>query len=193
MITQSKRIRTKKGDWMMFATLDDLEASVEIIVFDKALATNEDALATDSIVLVRGKVDHKDSAKTCIVAQLVERFEPSQEEVLQAQVQAAKQVVAPSALRLRLDARALPATMLGELREVLSGFPGESDVVIELSTSVGHRRLKLGPDFRVARSASLHAELDALLGVALRRSENLTAPPAPGVQTRITSTPVIAS
>ena len=180
IITQSKRIRTKKGDWMMFATLDDLEASVEIIVFGKALAANEDALAADSIVLVRGKVDHKDSAKTCIVAQLVERFEPSQEEVLQAQVQAAKQVVARSALRLRLDARALPATVLGELRELLSGFPGESDVVIELSTSVGHRRLKLGPDFRVARSAGLHAELDALLGAALL-TEAAVAPEPAGV------------
>ena len=29
---------------MMFATLDDLEASVEIIVFGKALAASEDAL-----------------------------------------------------------------------------------------------------------------------------------------------------
>ena len=50
---------------------------------------------------------------------------------------------------------------------MLAGFPGESDVVIELGTSVGQRRLKLGPSFRVARSAGLHAELDALLGAAL--------------------------
>ena len=33
MITETKRIRTKKGDPMMFATLDDLETSVEMIVF----------------------------------------------------------------------------------------------------------------------------------------------------------------
>jgi hypothetical protein len=57
--------------------------------------------------------------------------------------------------------------VLGELKDLLSGFPGESEVVIELSTTVGHRRLKLGPSFRVSRSASLHAELDALLGFAL--------------------------
>jgi hypothetical protein len=76
-------------------------------------------------------------------------------------------VTAPSALRLRLDASALPATVLGELKELLAGFPGESDVVIELSTSIGHRRLKLGAGFKVARSAGLHAELDALLGAAL--------------------------
>jgi hypothetical protein len=57
--------------------------------------------------------------------------------------------------------------MLGELKDVLAGFPGDCEVVIELSTSIGDRRLKLGPEFRVAHSPSLHAELDALLGHAI--------------------------
>ncbi len=168
MVTQAKRIKTKKGDWMMFATLYDLDASVEIIVFDKALAASQDALATDSIVLVRGKVDHKDRDKTCLVAQQVERFEPSQTEVLEAQAQVAKQVAPPSALRLRLDATTLPASALGELKDVLADFPGESDVVIELTTSSGHRCLRLGPSFRVRRGAAgLHSQLYQLLGTAL--------------------------
>ncbi len=180
MVTQAKRIKTKKGDWMMFATLYDLDASVEIIVFDKALQASQDALATDSIVLVRGRVDHKDRDKTVVVAQQVERFEPTQAEVEKAQDEAAKQVLAPAVLRLRLDATALPASALGELKDVLCGFPGESDVVIELSTTVGHRCLKLGPSFRVERSASLHAELDSLLGAALLDGA-ATAPAAASV------------
>ena len=167
MVTQAKKIKTKKGDFMMFATLYDLETSVEIIVFGKTLATCEDALTTDSIVLVRGKVDHKDRETTCVIAQQVEAFQPTEEEVLEAQVQAAKPALTPSALKLHLDATALPASVLYELKELLSGFPGESDVVIELSTTVGHRRLRLGPSYRVSHSAGLHAELDALLGSAL--------------------------
>jgi DNA polymerase III subunit alpha len=167
MVTQAKKIKTKKGDFMMFATLYDLETSVEIIVFGKTLATCEEALQTDSIVLVRGKVDHKDRDTTCLIAQQVERFEPTEEEVLEAQVEAAKPALTPSALKLHLDAAALPASILVELKEVLSGFPGESDVVIELSTTVGHRRLRLGPSYRVTHSAGLHAELDHLLGSAL--------------------------
>jgi DNA polymerase-3 subunit alpha len=178
MITQSKKIKTKKGDLMAFATIYDLEASVEIVIFGKVLETCGDALDTDSIVLVRGKVDHKDRDKTCLIAQQVEIFQPSEEEVLQAQVQAAKPALTPAALRLRLDATALPATALGELKDVLAGFPGESDVVIELATTVGRRRLKLGPSFRVSRSASLHAELDALLGSALV-PESAVGPEAP--------------
>ena len=66
-----------------------------------------------------------------------------------------------------MDARLLPATTLVELKDLLQGFPGESEVVIELSTSSGSRRLKLGPEFRVCLGAGLHAELDALLGGAL--------------------------
>jgi DNA polymerase III subunit alpha len=157
---------------MMFATLDDLEGSVEVLVFGKALASGEEALAPDSIVLVRGRVDHKDREKTSIVAQQVERFAPSADEVRQAVGQAAKRAVAPSALRLRLDATALPAAVLGDLKELLAGFPGQCDVVIELSTSVGPRRLKLGPEFRVQRGAGLHAELDALLGDAMLAEES---------------------
>jgi DNA polymerase-3 subunit alpha len=167
MISQTKRIRTKKGDPMMFATLDDLDSSVELLVFGKALAESEGALVPDTIVVVRGRVDHKDRDKTCLVAQQIERFEPSPEEVQAAQEHAVPLVRTPGALRLRLDATALPSSALGELKDLLAGFPGESEVVIELTTSIGERRLRLGPDYRVCHGAALHAELDQLLGAAI--------------------------
>jgi DNA polymerase-3 subunit alpha len=167
MITQAKKIRTKKGDHMMFATLDDLASSVEVLVFGKALSEYEAALLPDSIVVVRGRVDHKDREKTCLVAQSIERFEPTPEEVRLAAEQEAKATRVPEALRLRLDASLLPATALAELKDLLTGFPGEADVVIELTTSVGRRRLRLGAEFRVTSSAGLHAELAALLGEAI--------------------------
>jgi len=167
MITETKKIRTKKGDPMMFATLDDLEGSVELLVFGNALNAAGDLLVADSIVLVRGRVDHKDRETTCIIVQQVDPFEPSAEEVAEAEEQAARAPAMPNALRLRLDATALAASVLSDLKDVLAGFPGESEVVIELSTSIGARRLKLGPDFRVAHGPGLHAELDALLGDAI--------------------------
>jgi DNA polymerase-3 subunit alpha len=167
MITQAKRIRTKKGDPMMFATLDDLEGSVEILVFGKALGASEGAVAPDSVVLVRGKVDHKDRDKTCVVAQQVEAFDPSPEELLKATELEARRPVKPSLIRLRLMASALREGVLGELKELLGGFPGESEVLIDLDCSGGPRRLRLGPEFRVARSAALNAELHDLLGEAI--------------------------
>jgi DNA polymerase III subunit alpha len=192
MITETKKIRTKKGDPMMFATLDDLEGSVELLVFGNALKAPPsgaadhshdcagELLAPDSIVLVRGRVDHKDRETTCIIVQQVDPFEPSPEEVAEAEDRdrAAREIAVPSALRLRLDATALAASVLSELKDVLAGFPGDRDVVIELSTSVGNRRLRLGPDYRVDHCASLHAELDALLGHAIVAGESNDSHPS---------------
>ncbi len=166
MLSQSKRIRTKKGDPMMFATLDDPEGSVELVIFGKPLAACEAALVDDSIVLIRGRVDHKDRDKTCLIVQQADRFEPTAAEISSA-ADAAKLSAPSSVLRLALAAEALPASVLDELKELLAGFPGESEVVIEINTSGGPRRLKLGSEFKVERSAALHAELDALLGEAV--------------------------
>ncbi len=166
IVTQAKRIKTKKGDWMMFATLDDLEGSVELIVFGNALDSS-DGLVADTVVLVRGRVDHKDRDKTSVIAQQVERFEPTPDAILAAAAAAAKRAAPPQPLCLRLDARALHTAVLNELRELISGYRGEVDLVLELETSAGCRRLKLGPEFRVERCATLQAELGALFGAAI--------------------------
>ncbi len=170
IVTQAKPIRTKKGDWMMFATLDDLEGSLELVVFGNALEAADGALVQDAIVLVRGRVDHKDRDKTCLIAQQVERFEPTAEAVQAAAAAAAKSAAPAAPLCLRLDTTALQAAILAELKELISGYPGEIDLVLELETSAGQRRLKLGPEFRVERSVTLAAELRALFGEALLES-----------------------
>ncbi len=169
IISAAKRLRTKNGDPMMFATLDDLEGSVELVIFGQTLEQCGAALERDAVVLVTGRVDHKDEARTCVIVQSVERFEPSQDELDAAEAEARAQAArAPAAaLRLRLDAAALPATVIDDLRELLVSFPGESEVVIELSTRTGARLLRLGSEYRVERGAGLHAELQELLGAAM--------------------------
>jgi DNA polymerase-3 subunit alpha len=167
MITQAKKFKTKSGTMMSFATLDDLEGQVEMVVFGEAMEAAGDALAVDSIVLVRGRVDHKDKDKTSLIVQKIDPFAPSEDEVEHAREQEAKPGIVASALRLHLDATALPARVLAELKDLFAEFPGEHDVVIELVGSAGSRRLRLGPEYRVSRDASLHAELDDLLGAAI--------------------------
>jgi DNA polymerase III subunit alpha len=166
IITQAKKIRTRNGGTMMFATLDDLEASIEIVVFDRALQEYEGALGVDEVVLIRGKVDHKDKDKTCVVVQSVDPFRPSEREVERARAEMARRKVGPEPLHVRLDAGRLPATVIDELKGLFESFPGEAEVVLEMATAAGERRLKLGPSYRVAPTASLRAELELVLGPA---------------------------
>jgi DNA polymerase-3 subunit alpha len=171
IITQAKKIRTKKGDPMMFATLDDLEGEIEILIFGKALAEYEGALGVDEIILVRGRVDHKDKDKTALVVQSVERFEPAPEVVEAARERAALEPKGPEPLRITLDAAAsaVPASIIADLKHVLGNHAGESEVVLGIVTSAGERTLRFGDEFRVAPTPSLRAELEHILGpTALR-------------------------
>jgi DNA polymerase-3 subunit alpha len=164
MVAEAKKIRTRTGTPMMFATLDDLEGTVELVVFEKAMEAAEGALALDEIVLVRGRVDHKEAGKVCVVVQEASRFEPTEREISRAKEEVAKAAVPPPALRLRLDAGRLPATVIEDLRELIGRYPGESEIVLEMQTRGGPRRLRLGEAFRVAaRNAALMAEIDRLL------------------------------
>jgi len=167
IITAAKKIRTRNGEPMMFATLDDLEGSVEILVFGKALAEYEGALGVDSVVLVRGRVDHKDADKTCLVVQTAEPFEPTADEVDRARASAAKRQAGPLPLHVRLNAAVLPGSVIDDLKDLLANFPGESEVVLELRMSGGDpRTLRLGPSYKVAPTPTLRAELEQILGPA---------------------------
>jgi DNA polymerase III subunit alpha len=167
IITEAKRIRTRNGDPMMFATLDDLAGSVEMLVFGKALAEHEAALAVDKVVLVRGRVDHKEAGKTCLVVQTMEAFSPSQEEIERARTRADAAVKTATALahpvRLRVDAACLPTSAIDDCKQLIEDNPGPAEVVLELGTSAGPRRLRLGEAYRVKHTPTLRAELEHVL------------------------------
>jgi DNA polymerase-3 subunit alpha len=161
MIAESKKIRTKKGDMMMFATLDDLEAQVEVIVFNSALEANGGKLDVDKMVILRARVDHKDQGETKLVVQDVEAFEPTPEEVEEAR-EAAANAPPPPTRRVTLEVESsVPASFLEELKELVSHHRGD----YELELRVGERRLLLGDDYRVSPSR-FRADLGALSGAA---------------------------
>ena len=173
IIVEAKRIRTRNGDPMMFATLDDLAGSVEMLVFGKALAEYESALAVDEVVLVKGRVDHKEAGKTCLIVQSVDRFAPTQEELEQAREKseaAAQRNRAAAAmaepLHLRVQASVLCASLIEDLRHAIEDFPGAAEVVLDIDTATGTRRLKLGEAFRVQHTPTLRAELEHALAPA---------------------------
>jgi DNA polymerase-3 subunit alpha len=167
IITEAKRIRTRNGDHMMFATLDDLAGAVEILVFGKALMEHEAALAVDEVVIVKGRVDHKEAGKTCLVVQSVESFAPSADEIERAQAQARAASRAATALarpvHVNVAAADLSASSIEDFRQVVEENPGPAEVRVELETDGGPRRLLLSKEYRVGHTPTLLAELEQAL------------------------------
>jgi DNA polymerase-3 subunit alpha len=149
IVSGLKQVTTKRGDPMVFATLDDPSGSAEVVVFNSTYAAAREHLEEDRILVVKGRVDHKQAGETKLVAMDVSLFEsvPERREV-----------------RLRIDARQAPAGLVRELAALVRDFPGDAPVFVALETSLGERTLALGPGYRVKPNSDFFAEVRALLG-----------------------------
>jgi DNA polymerase III subunit alpha len=146
-----KQLTTKKGDPMVFATLDDPTGSAEVVVFNSVYTATRHLLEADRILVVKGRVDHKQAGETKLIAIEVNELEavPDRREVC-----------------LRIDARRARAGIVRELAALIRDFPGEAPVYVDMEMSGGARRLELGPGYRVKPAPDFFAEVKALLGEA---------------------------
>jgi DNA polymerase III subunit alpha len=157
IVVECKKIRTKSGSQMMFATLDDVEGQVEMLVFKADESENATTIAPDAIVLVRGRLDHKDRGETKLVVQEAQRFEPGDDEI--ARGQKAVAAVPSGPFELTIDVERWDDALCEELKAVFEHHKGDADVHL----LVGERRLKLR-EYRVRPSSGLRAELGHVLG-----------------------------
>jgi DNA polymerase-3 subunit alpha len=146
-----KQVTTKKGEPMVFVRLDDLTGSAEVVVFNSVYAASRELIEMDRILVVKGRVDHKQEGETKLIAIEVAPFEETPER---------------TEVRLRIDARRAPAGLVRELAELVKDFPGPVPVVVSLETSEGEKRLTLGSRFAVDPVPDFFAEAKALLGEA---------------------------
>ena len=161
IIAEAKKIRTKTGSNMMFATLDDLEGRVEMIIFAKTLEANEGPIDTDArppgARPGRPQGPRRDQARRLDA----EPFEPTSDEVATAKEEVRK-LAEPDRFPLRLDAARYDPSIIEELKSVFANFPGDAEVVLEMKTREGVRRLRFGSDYRVDASVGLRAEIEEL-------------------------------
>jgi DNA polymerase-3 subunit alpha len=75
IINTCKSIKTKKGDLMMFVTLEDLTSTLEVIVFPNLLKNTAPVWQNDNIVLIEGSISNKDEEVKIIAdkARVVEK------------------------------------------------------------------------------------------------------------------------
>jgi DNA polymerase-3 subunit alpha len=150
IISEVRQLTTKRGEQMVFLKLDDVTGGIDIVVFAAAYAASQQLCVEDRIVIVKGRVDHKEG-ETKLLAQEISAFES---------------VAAKRTVKLRIDASRAPAGTIRDLKALLGDFPGESPVQVDCVTSKGPVRLQFGVGFRVQPDADFFAEVKALLGEA---------------------------
>ena len=149
LVSSVRQTMTKKGDPMAFVQLEDTTGVVEVVVFSKAFTAARPLLEQDRIVIVKGRVDQRGGGETKLVAFEVMEFDA---------------VAVIGIVRIEVDARNAPADAIERLRRICEEYHGDHPVVVDLQTSSGNRRLRLGPGFRVRPDQALFAEISASVG-----------------------------
>ncbi|OYO24352.1 DNA polymerase III subunit alpha, partial [Enemella dayhoffiae] len=149
MITQIVRKTTKSGDSMAILTVEDLEASVEVLLFPKVYSLVSTVLATDTVVRVKGNVRAREDAVSLMATELT---------VPDVDTGPAKPVV------ISLPSTRCTPPVVEELRQVLRAHPGLTEVHLRLQSSSRTSIWKVDEQLRVTPSPPLMADLKALLG-----------------------------
>ena len=149
MITNVTRKTTKRGDIWAVITVEDLEASVEVLLFPKAYDLVSTVLATDVVVKVKGRLKRDDDSVS-----------------ISAQELTLPDITDGPAGPVVISLPAVRCTppVVQQLRQVLAGHPGMTEVRLRLQSSGKTTVMKLDDQLRVTPSQPLMADLKALLG-----------------------------
>ncbi len=152
IVTSLRLLKTKKGDRMAAFLLEDIEGSVETVVFPDAYKKSAGRLADDQVVLVKARAEIDDDGKAKLLASEVMPLE-------QAKLAEARFVT------IRVPLYAWDRGKGERLRDILGAHRGDCPVTLEI-VRPGAWSLALAPSayYRVRPDSGLRDEIEALLG-----------------------------
>jgi DNA polymerase-3 subunit alpha len=151
IVSGLRPLKTKKGDRMAVFTADDIAGGVEVVVFPETFGKHGHVIATDAMVLVRGKFEKDDESARLVATEL--------QPIGILKERTTREVV----IHLQVPTR----NTLEALAELLSRHRGDRRVVLELDTKKnGTPALRVRADVaqRVRPSEKLVEEVEQLCG-----------------------------
>ena len=141
MVTEAKRITTRKGDTMCFLTIEDYTERLEVTVFPRVFYVNTAVLVPDMPLIIQGRVDVDDDAGVKLLADKVWNLKEYKSEYY-----------------LKLSATAADEVKQ-ELKELIKKHAGDHTIYLHQ----GSWR-KLSAEYRLDDSEETMQALIALLG-----------------------------
>ncbi|MCW2581848.1 MAG: polymerase alpha subunit [Klenkia sp.] len=139
----------KQGAPWAIATIEDLEAGIEVLFFPKTWAEVQDKVARDQIVAVKGRISRRDDTPSLFGSEVTvpELTEGPRGPVL-----------------VSMPATRCTPPVVERLREVLGSHPGTTEVQLKLINGQRETVLRLDQGLRVRPSTALMGDIKALLG-----------------------------
>jgi DNA polymerase-3 subunit alpha len=147
---------TKKGDSWALLTVEDLDASIPVLLFPKSYALYRGQVANDTIVTVTGKVQHRDDGEINIIA----------DKLTQPDLKALRVAseVEHGPIKVSINEWDINLSLINKIKEVLSEHQGDDSVVMAITKFDGSiSNILLGDEFKARRSRMLFKNLEVII------------------------------
>jgi DNA polymerase-3 subunit alpha len=181
LVREVRRVVTRKGQIMAYATLEDLTGAVDIVLFPRTFEQVRTLFEPDKVLVVQGKVDARAGSTRATGSGGAPPVDPE----LEPEVETASIVAdmawlwddpdcVPIARRQLVHVR-IPSSDAGlaeRLEAVLARHPGQDEVVLHVV--VGSREVIVNADrYHVLAGPALVSEIDELVGLAATKLETV--------------------
>ena len=150
LITSIARKTTRNGDSWAVVTVEDLESSIDCLVFPRVFSQVYGEINKDQVVKMTGVVDNSNGSAQMRVTQL--------------KVLDVSQAGADAPITLSVDHRKMTPEIAQQLRAIIDDHPGSSEVRLKVKEPGRTTLMRLDGKLKVSTSPALFASLKALLG-----------------------------
>ncbi len=120
IIAKLKTSTTKRGDPMMYITLEDMKGSAECVVFSKEIKAYQSLLHVDEVVFVKGQIGFQSTAPSVRIKEII------------AERDALKRLV--RCITIRFDSSQYEETKFMQFKEIIKKHSGTCPLFFEIST-----------------------------------------------------------
>lgn len=129
ILTGVKKVATKSGQFMSVLTVEDLYGPIECVMFPKVHEKYRNKIEQDNIVELKGKLQIRDGREPSIMVEHVEPLAEKTESPTASET--TEDAVKKQCLGIKIPDEIEVDSVLGELEEILSAYPGDITVFIK--------------------------------------------------------------
>jgi len=151
IITNLRQSTTKRGDPMLYITLEDMKGAAECLAFSKEIKAYQPLLNVDEIVFVKGQVGFQSAVPTLRIKEII------------AEKDALRRLV--KCITIRFDASQFEETKLTQLKEITKKHCGTCPLFFEISTpDQGITQIRTSSQYFVSVTEAFLSSIRELFG-----------------------------
>jgi len=164
IINRIRKITTKKGNPMAFIGLEDLEGSMEVIIFPRVFEANKENLNKDEIIVVDGSLDNAEGKVKLIAKKMARLKDYKKSKKNSLKKKKTKKEKDEKRLHIEINCEKNQSKILFQLKEIFVKHPGKSQIILHFKRNKGNVTHLIDNKYSIKIDQEIMREIEKVTG-----------------------------